>query len=118
MRYQFVQEISQLYANALAHQHDKDQSLVENELSEIESTNGRLEDLRDYATRLREVYKELWLAENLPNWLPNILQLYDRNSQLWQELIARFAGIQAERGKNKALPPAQSLGLLPVAATK
>ena len=118
MRYQFVQEISQLYANALAHQHDKDQTLVENELSEIESTNGRLEDLRDYATRLRELYKELWLAENLPNWLPNILQLYDRNSQLWQERIARFAGIQAERGKGKPLPSADSLGLLPVTATK
>jgi hexosaminidase len=118
MRYQFVQEISQLYANALAHQHDKDQSLVENELGEIESTNGRLEDLRDYTTRLRELYKELWLAENLPNWLPNILQLYDRNSQLWQERIARFAAIQSERGKGKPLPPADSLGLLPVSATK
>ena len=79
---------------------------------------GRLQDLRDYATRLRELYKELWLAENLPNWLPNILQLYDRNSQLWQEYIARFAAIQLERGKGKPLPPFDSLGLLPVSATK
>jgi hexosaminidase len=111
MRYQFLREISQLYANAVAHEHDKDQSLTENELSEIESTNGRLEDLRDYTTRLRELYRELWLSENLPSWLPNILQLYDRNSQLWQDRIARFRTIQAEHGQGKPLPSADSLGL-------
>jgi hexosaminidase len=118
MRYQFVQEISQLYANAVAHQHDKNRSLVGNELSEITSTNGRLEDLRDYTTRLRESYKELWLSENLPTWLPNILQLYDRNTQLWQDVIARFKQVRFERGQGKPLPPADALGLLPVPAPK
>src|SRR5215471_6357574 len=99
-----------VYAEALAHENDKArQDLVGNDLEEIEGTNGRLQDLRDYTTRLRELYKQLWLFENLPNWLPNILQLYDRNSQLWQELIARFAGIHVQRGKGKPLPPADSL---------
>ncbi len=113
MRYQFAQEISERYANAVAHQQDKDQRLVWNELSEIEGTNGRLQDLRDYTTRLRELYKELWLSENLPTWLPNMLQLYDRNSELWQGLISKFARIRRERGQGKPLPPADSLGLLP-----
>lgn len=61
MRYEFAQEISQLYASALAHEHDKNQDLAGNELGEIESTNGRLDDLRDYTTRPRELYRELWL---------------------------------------------------------
>jgi hypothetical protein len=118
MRYEWMQEISQLYANALAHEHDKNQDITENELGEIQSTNGRLEDLRDYTTRLRELYCQLWLSENLPDWLPNILQLYDRNSQMWQDEIAKFARIQTEHGRGKPLPPADSLGLLPIAAAK
>jgi hexosaminidase len=114
MRYQFVKEISQLYANARAHEHERNrQDLVDNELSEIDGTNGRLQDLRDYTTRLRELYRQRWLSENLPGWLPNILQLYDRNSQLWQEMIAKFARIRAERVQGKPLPPPDSLGLLP-----
>jgi hexosaminidase len=115
MRYEYVQEISQLYANAEAHQNDKaKQDLVGNELEEIDSTNGRLQDLRDYTTRLRELYRQLWLSENLPDWLPNILQLYDRNSQMWQDRISSFARIESEHGDGKPLPPADSLGLLPV----
>jgi hypothetical protein len=118
MRYQWMKEISQLYASALAHEHDKNQDVTDNELGEIECTNGRLEDLRDYTTRLRELYCQIWLSENLPDWLPNILQLYDRNSQMWQDEIAKFARIQAERVQGKPLPPADSLGLLPIAAAK
>jgi len=117
MRNEYVREISQLYANALAHQNDKSkQDLVGNELEEITSTNGRLDDLRDYTTRLRELYQQLWLSENLPHWLPNVLQRYDRNSQMWQDLIAKFARIENEHGRGKPLPPAESLGLLPAAA--
>jgi len=118
MRYQWMKEISELYASALAHEHDKNQDVTDNELGEIESTNGRLEDLRDYTTRLRELYRQIWLSENLPDWLPNILQLYERNSQRWQDEIAKFARIQAEHGQGKPLPPADSLGLLPIAAAK
>jgi hexosaminidase len=113
MRYQFAREISQLYAQALAHENDKaKQDLVDYDLEEIDGTNGRLQDLRDYTTRLTELYKQLWLSENLPNWLPNILQLYSRNSTMWQELIARFDAIKAERDDGKPLPSPQSLGLL------
>jgi hexosaminidase len=113
MRYQFAREISQLYAQALAHENDKtQQELVDNDLEEIDGTNGRLQDLRDYSTRLAELYKELWLSENLPNWLPNILQLYNRNSAMWQDLIARFDAIKAERDQGKLLPGPNSLGLL------
>jgi hexosaminidase len=115
MRYEFAQGISKLYRSALAHEHDKNQDLAGNELGEIESTNGRLDDLRDYTTRLRELYQQLWLSENLPDWLPNVLQRYDRNSLMWQDLIAKFARIQDEHGRGKPLPTPESLGLLPAA---
>jgi hypothetical protein len=113
MRYQYAEEISQLYADALAHEHDKDQGMVESDLSNITSTNGRLEDLRDYTTRLTELYRQLWLNENLPAWLPNILLRYQRNNDMWQELISRFQQISAAHWEGKPMPSADSLGLLP-----
>lgn len=119
MRYEFMQEISDLYAAALAGQQGPGQRRRHAfaDLSQIESTNGRLEDLRDYTTRLRELYRERWLAENLPTWLPNMLQLYDRNSQLWQDKIAQFQELQRRLSQSQPLPSAESLGLLPPSAS-
>lgn len=96
MRYQYAKEIAALYADALAHQHDEDRRITESDLSDISSTNGRLQDLRDYTTRLTELYRELWLNENLSSWLPNILQFYQRNGQMWQDAMIRFAKIQVD----------------------
>ncbi len=119
MRYEFIQEISQLYSNALAHESDKAmQDVVENEIEEICSFNGRLQDLRDYTTQLRGLYEHLWLSENLPTGLPNVLQLYDRQSQMWQDKIAQFRQLRSDFEQSKPLPPTESLGLMSVPATK
>jgi hexosaminidase len=111
MRYQFAQEISDRYADAVAQQGGKDSRMASADLEDIQSTNGRLEDLRDYTTRLTELYRHLWLSENLPAWMPNMLQLYKRNSDLWQDLIAKFSGIRYGFYGGQPLPSAESLGL-------
>jgi hypothetical protein len=114
MRFQYLPEMAERYASVLAHQKDKNRELAFTELMEIESTNGRLEDLRDYTTKLRGLYQELWLSENLPGWLPNILQLYDRQSLLWQDKIAAFKQVHLDFRQRKPLPSAESLGLMPM----
>ena len=113
MRYQFAQEISDRYADAVAQQSGKNHSMAAGDLEDIQSTNGRLEDLRDYTTRLTELYRRLWLSENMPTWMPNMLQLYKRNSDLWQDLIAKFSNIRYGFYDGQPLPSAESLGLLP-----
>lgn len=118
MRYIYLQEMAEAYANSLAHAQDKDRFVAFMGLWQVESTNGRLEDLRDYTTKLRELYQQLWLEENLPTWLPNILQLYDRQSQMWQARIAQFKQIESDFAQKKALPPAESLGLMAAPAPK
>jgi hypothetical protein len=45
--------------------------------------------------------------------MPNILQLYRRNSDLWQDLIAKFSDIRYGLRNGQPLPSAESLGLLP-----
>jgi len=113
MRYQFAQEISDRYADAVSQAGGKGHPMASADLEDIQSTNGRLEDLRDYTTRLTELYRQLWLSENLPAWMPNMLQLYKRNSDLWQKLIAKFSGIRYGFYDGQPLPSAESLGLLP-----
>jgi hexosaminidase len=111
MRYQYAQEISDRYMAAIEQTQGKAPGSVRIRLSDITSTNGRLQDLRDYTTRLTEMYREAWLSENLPTWLPNILQLYRRNSDLWQDLIAKFSRIQADYREGQPLPSPESMGL-------
>jgi len=83
-----MQEIAERYKNAIRCGLDGNRDRAETELAEIaESPNGRLQDLRDYTTRLRELYTELWEHENQPTWLPNILQAYDAQSAMWREKI-------------------------------
>jgi hexosaminidase len=118
MRYLFVQEIAQDYANAVAHQNDSDRNIAADGLGQILGTNGRMQDLRDYTTRLRELYQELWLSENRPTWLPNILQLYDQQTRQWQDQIEKFQQVDRDFGEKKPLPPADSLGLPVVPATR
>ena len=48
MRYIYLQEMAEAYANSLAHQNDPDSRLASMGLWMTQGTNGRLEDLRDY----------------------------------------------------------------------
>jgi hypothetical protein len=110
MRYQYVQEISDSYHRALAQQSTPPGP---GQNRESVSQFHRFNDLRDYNTRLREMYRQLWLGENLPQWMPNMLQRYDRNNDLWQKWSDQFENLAAIQEQGKPLPPPESLGLQP-----
>lgn len=94
MRYEFMREIAELNADGQAKGNGKNNRAVWGDVPDISATNGRLQDLRAYMTRLTELYWKLLLSENLPTWLPNILQLYQRNSDLWQAKIEQLDEIR------------------------
>jgi hexosaminidase len=112
MRYQYLSDISQDYSRILAHEKTVESSVIDNELFQIQGINGPLFDLRDYTTKLRGMYRTLWASENGSSWLPNMLQLYDLNSALWQRHIAQFEEIKAAHREGKSLPRSESLELL------
>jgi hypothetical protein len=114
MRYQYLQEISERYAHAIAFDRQKKKELVWNELSEISGGEGRLYDLLEYTTYLRTLYERMWLSQNIRTWFPNVQHLYDRNCQMWQDSIDNFTRIQQEYGQGKPFPTPSSLGLLPM----
>lgn len=110
LRYQSLLDAGEKYAAIVARQ-DVNSAAIDDALFAIQGVNGPFFDLRDYTTRLREIYRNLWLTENLSSWLPNVLQLYDQNSAEWQREIAAFERVKWEHREGKPLPSAQSLNL-------
>ena len=114
MRWQYMDEISRRYTTAYSHRNDPDYMLYKFDMYDITGTNGRLQDLRDYTTRLRILYADAFLSENRPTWLPNVLQLYDRQSALWQDRIALFYQATRDFKTRRPIPSPEEIGLLPV----
>ena len=57
------------------------------------------------------MYRQWWVSENLPQWLPNTLQRYDRNNDLWQKWSNQFESLAASHEQGKQLPPPEALDL-------
>jgi hexosaminidase len=77
----------------------------------ISSTNGLCEDMRDGYSYARVKYSDLWMRENRPYWLPNVLVRYDLATQLWVQRSAAFRAAQVTWRTQHRLPPPAELGI-------
>ncbi|MGO9273679.1 MAG: glycoside hydrolase family 20 zincin-like fold domain-containing protein [Terriglobia bacterium] len=98
----YTKYIGDLYAQAQANAADRQQ--VRDILGRISSVNGLLQDLRDHSSALGIRYRELWLRENRPYFLENILIRYDDELDRWQRAADRFNRIRALYGRTQRLP--------------
>ncbi len=108
MKLQFADECNRFYRDA--YQNQTDRARVGRDLWEVTGINGRLEDLRDAATRLKAAYAELWEKENRPYWLGNILVRYDILASLFQSKIESLRAAQFLYGEQGKLPLPEALG--------
>jgi len=116
MKFELAQEMADIYAKALAQQHDKTQTKeTRNMLDEISSMNGRCQDLRDAYAALKSEYSQVWLGENRPYWLGSVTVRYDLNIERWRERGLRFETAIRNWGNGQDLPPASALDM-PAAA--
>ena len=104
MKVQFARRIGEIYREALA-------ARAPRGFGRINSTNGMLQDLRDYATELRDLQRRAWLAENRPYWLDNVLVRYDDEALLWTRRIRLFTDAVQQYNLWQRLPPPEELGL-------
>jgi len=112
MKFQFSDEIQQFYSTVYKRQHDMDHSTeLRNFLDEISSNNGRCQDLRDAYSAIKDEYREVWLGENRPYWLGNVLVRYDLEIQRWQQRGAAIQPYIDSFQDNKGLPPAEFFGI-------
>ncbi len=81
----------------------------------ITGANGLCEDMRDSYSYTRLEYSQLWLRENRPYWLQNVLVRYDLSTQLWVERGLRFRAVRDEWRNQHKLPAPTELGIPPEA---
>jgi hypothetical protein len=119
LKFQLADEMSAGYARALADSTSLDRkarSSVNREIGDIYSLNGRIEDIRNGYTLLRDMYESAWLRSNRPYWLRNILEQYDYATQIWLVRADKLHSAQRQWTDSKSLPPAEELGIPPAPA--
>ena len=112
MKFQFADEIAQLYATAYAADTTAaGRSAAGRALGEITGINARGQDMRDGFSLLRDLYEQAWLKENRPYWLHNVLARYDASTQRWVDRIDRVSQARRAYNRTRRLPPADSVGI-------
>lgn len=99
----YTQLISNLYAQAQANVSNPRQVRVA--LSPIIGADGWMEDMRDHVIALRADYSKLWLEENRPFALGDILVRYTQELDRWEAATDRMQYIRRTYGQTHQLPP-------------
>ena len=112
-KFQLSEEIATSYnAAVVAHPQGADgRAEAARTLESLDSTNGKLQDLRDGYTECRAMYEGEWRKSNRPYWLVNNLARYDIAIELWLSRIDTMRSAQRQLMYNHTLPPAAAMGI-------
>jgi hypothetical protein len=111
-KFETADTIASLYSQAYSWQSDPQSAkLISGTLGTISGANGLCEDMRDGYSYARLGYSQLWLRENRPYWLQNVLVRYDLATQLWVQRSARFRAAHDTWRENHKLPAPAELGI-------
>jgi len=109
-RAQIARRLTDLYRTALDNQTTErsPQAVIA-----LQAMVGAMNQGRENAAVLRSEYERLWLAENRPYWLANVLSQYDNDLRVWtaKSETIRERGVLMRSGR--PLPGAEQLGLGP-----
>src|ERR1700722_8821598 len=116
LKFQLTDEIAQGYQRAYAMQTttDKKQRMaVARELSDINGVNGRIQDIIDTYSLLRDLYGQAWERSNRPYGLRPVLEHYDYTIGVWLARSERLRSAQRQWADTHTLPPASDIGIPP-----
>lgn len=119
LKFQVADEMAEGYARALAAPSSTDRkvrSSVGRELSDLNGVNGRIQDIRNGYTEIRDLYESAWLRSNRPFWLRNMLEQYDYTVAIWLARADKVHSAQRQWTDSKTLPSAADLGIPPAPA--
>ena len=74
---------------------------------------GLIAQGREQTAVLRSEYERLWLSENRPYWLANVLAQFDRDTQVWTEKWDRLRVATVAFRNGGTLPEAEAMGFAP-----
>lgn len=108
MKWLYTEQISKTYWDAYLHLSER--SRVTHDLNTINSVNGLVQDLRDATTALRKDYQQMWLSENRPYWLENVLVRYDLELNRWAILQQKLTELHRHYSETNTLPAPEEMG--------
>jgi hypothetical protein len=114
MKFQLTDEIAAGYqrADAMQNTTDKKQRMaVSRELSDINGINGRIFDIIDTYSLLRDLYEQAWYRSNRAYGLRPVLEHYDYAIGIWYERSDKLRSAQRQWSDIRTLPSASELGL-------
>jgi hexosaminidase len=125
LKFQLADEMAQGYARAQSDAASTDHTTraeVYRELTDINGVNGRIQDIKDGYSLLRDLYSQLWLRTNRPYALRPVLEHYDYTIGIWLARMDKLRGAQRQWGDTHTLPSPADLDIpapppLPPAST-
>jgi hexosaminidase len=114
LKFQLSDEIAAGYQRAYAMQDTTDKkqrATVSRELSDINGINGRIHDIIDTYSLLRDLYEQAWYRSNRAYGLRPVLEHYDYTVGTWLERSDKLRSAQREWSDIRTLPTAGDLGL-------
>ncbi len=104
--------LAKLYWQIYSWQNDSQkEEQISDVIGGLAGNNGLCEDMRDAYSYDRLLYSQLWLSENRPYWLQNVLVRYDLATQLWVKRSEAFQAADEQWEQRHALPAPSSLGI-------
>jgi hexosaminidase len=80
-------------------------------LSDINGVNGRLQDIIDGYSQLREMFAQQWDKTYRPSGLRPVLERYDYTIAQWYARVDKVRSAQRQWSELRTLPPAGDLGI-------
>lgn len=115
LKFQIADMINRSYHQIYAQQKDPAAHRdISREIWIISGVNGRCQDLRDALSYLKDEYRDIWLRENRPYWLNNVMARYDMAVQQWISRGDRFESVRQKWLARQPLPAPEELGLPPI----
>jgi hexosaminidase len=114
LKFQLADEIAQGYTRAIADSTSTDKvthAMTGRELNDINGVNGRIQDIKDNYSMIRELYSQLWLRTNRPYALRPVLEHYDYTIGLWLARMDKVRTAQRTWEATHTLPSAIDTGV-------
>ncbi len=114
LKFQLADEMAIAYAQAQTDSHAADKktrALTDLNLNDINSVNGRIQDIKDGYSLLRDLYQQLWLRTNRPYALRPVLEHYDATIDLWLSRMDKVRSAQRQWQNTRTLPSAADTGI-------
>ena len=114
MKFQLAEEMELAYQRAYAGQGTADKvkrAEVARQLGDVESVNGRIQDIKDGYSLIRDLYEQAWLRSNRPYALRPVLEHYDYTIGIWLARMDKLRSAKRQWSDAHTLPAASELGI-------